>query len=151
MLKLILTSMIVMFSSLCLLHSETPQIGTRFEKVVGSEIAHIIANAKDMNATDLSTGTKVALTAEQLQSFQSFVLSDSSYVFDFHKRCLFVPQIAYEIKDVPQIKVLVSIVCNQIRFETSGQSILIDYDLVKKEFNKLNKNIIKHKHTKEDQ
>lgn len=140
-----------MFSSLCFLHSETPQIGLRFEKEVGSEMAHLIANAQEMTATDLVSKTVFTLTTEQLHSFQSFVLSDASYVFDFHKRCLFVPQIAYEIKGIPQVKVLVSIVCNQIRFDSPSQSTLIDYDLVKKEFNKLNKSIIKHKSIKDDQ
>lgn len=149
--KLLLTSLFLMFNSICLLHSDIPQVGTRFEKSVGSEMAHAIQNAQDMTATDLSNGTKFTLTAEQLQSFKMLVLSDSSYVFDFQKRCLFNPQIAYEIKDHPEVKIIVSIVCNQIRFDSPSQSILIDYDLVKKEFNKLNKSIIKLKPLKDNQ
>lgn len=148
MLKFILTSLFLMVASMCFLHSEAPQIGSRFEKTVGSEMATLIANAEEMVATDLSAGIDFTLDAEQLQSFQKLVLNDSSYVFDFQKRCLFVPQIAYAIKGNPQVKVLVSIVCNQIRFDSSEKSIIIDYDLVKKEFNKLNKNIIQYKRTK---
>lgn len=148
MFKLFLTSLFLMSASICFLHAEAPQIGTRFEKTVGSEMANLIANAQEMVATDLSAGIEFVLDAEQLQSFQKLVLNDSSYVFDFQKRCLFVPQIAYAIKGSPHAKVLVSIVCNQIRFDLPNKSIIIDYDLVKKEFNKLNKNIIHYKHTK---
>jgi hypothetical protein len=149
MFKLFITSLFLMFASMCFLHSEAPQIGTRFEKTVGSEMAHFIANAQEMVATDLSDGNEFVLDAEQLQSFQKLVLNDSSYVFDYQKRCLFVPQIAYVIKGNSEVKILVSIVCNQIRFDSPNKSILIDYDLVKTEFNKLNKNIIQNKNTKD--
>lgn len=151
MLKLFFTSLFLMFSSMHLLHSDVPQIGTQFESTVGLEMAHLIANAQEMIATDLSSGTKFILTEKQLQNFQKLVLSDSSYVFDFKKRCLFVPQIVYQIQGQPETKLFVSVVCNQIRFDSPTKSILIDYDLVKKEFNKLNKSIIKLKNTKDDQ
>lgn len=149
--KLILSSLFVVFCSMCLLHAEEPQIGTRLEETIGSELAHSIANAQEMVATNTSTGKQFNLTQDQLKNFQEFVLSDSSYVFDFQKRCYFVPQISYEIKGSSDIKLLVSMICNQIRFDSPNQSVIIDYDLVKKEFNKLNKKIINCKHVKDEQ
>lgn len=145
MIKLLLTSICLMVIPFCLLHSAKSVIGTQLEKTVGSEMAHSIADAQAMTATDLSDESQHALTTKQLENFRDFVLSDSSYVFDYKKRCLFVPQISYEIKDHPELKITVSIVCNQIKFESSTQTVIIDYDLVKKEFNRLNKNIINYK------
>lgn len=143
MLKVFSTSLFLMLGLIGLLDADAPKIGTRFEKTVGTEVANCIANAEEMTATDLATENQFPLTTKQLESFKKFVLSDSGYVFDYKKRCLFVPQILYTIKDNPEVKVIVSIVCNQIRFDSPNGSIILDDDLVKKEFNKLNKNIIK--------
>ncbi len=139
-----------MFCSTSLLHSEDSQIGTRLEETIGLEMAYLIANAQEIISTNLSKEKSFNMTYEQIQNFQKFVLSDSSYVFDFKKRCYFVPQISYEIKGSPEVKLLVSMQCNQIRFDSPNQSIILDYDLVKKEFNALNKLIIHHKQKKDD-
>lgn len=141
--KVTFSLLFLMFCATCQLNSEMPQIGTRFEKTVGSKIAHIISNAQVVVATDISAGSRFILTSQQVESFQKFVLSDSSYIFDYKKRCPFIPQIACEISGSPEVKLFISIICNQIRFDSPGKSIVIDYDLVKKEFNKLNKSMIR--------
>lgn len=71
------------------------------------------------------------LTADQMRKVKKLLLSDSSYLFDRTKKCLFIPQAAFKfVKDGEEAIVLVSMSCNQLRFMLSGRHATLDYDPV---------------------
>ena len=78
------------------------------------------------------------LTAEQARKFKSLLLSDSSYLFDRTKKCLFIPQAAFKfVKDGKESLVLFSMSCNQLRFMLQGRHVTLDYDPVQDQFAEL--------------
>lgn len=139
MYKKILSAIILVLACACT--EEKVKSGPLFEKTVGKEVVEVIIGTDAVKATKISNNKKIQLTDEQLTKFRKLILSDSSYIFDKKKRCVFVPQMSYVFKDVT---ILVSHTCNQIKITApSKKSVIIDYDHVAKELNNFSENIIK--------
>lgn len=116
--------------------------GRQFEKTVGKEAAFSIADSQEVFAVTAPKGHKVRLTAKQANSLRQFLLSDSTYIFDKKKRCLFIPEIIYKFKENPEVTVFVCYSFNQIKVVGPKNTVILDYDIVADEFNKIHKKII---------
>lgn len=141
--KLFITLFILVLSAICFMNSIESQIGSKFINTVSKEITDAIANTEEVLVTDIRTTRRLNISLEQLKSFKSYVTKDSSYIFDMNKRCVFVPQLVFEFKGSPNVTIFVSMICNQIKIISGDKSIILDYDLVKDEFNTLNEELIK--------
>ncbi len=135
----------IFFSIVCLVISGESLNSSQFSNAVGKEAGNTIVNSQQIIVKDIRGERIVPVTSEQLQSFKNFIMNDSSYIFDMKKRCLFVPQLSYEFKGSPNVTIYVSMICNQIKIVTDGEQTILDYDLIKNNFNDFNENIINHK------
>lgn len=87
-------------------------------------------------------GTKViSLSTEDAKTLRGILINDGSYRFGMHKRCLFIPTLAYEFSNKPKLTVYVSPSCKQIQIDTDHKSTYLDYDPAAKELDPFNERI----------
>jgi hypothetical protein len=127
---------------ICFINFNETINGSQFINAVGKEAAATIENVQAVTVTDIRKNRKLNISSEQLKSFKLYVIKDSSYIFDMKKRCLFVPQLTYEFKGSPDVTIYVSMICNQVKIVSDDESTILDYDLVKDDFNNLNEVLI---------
>lgn len=140
--KLFIVLFILALSVICFINSIESQAGSQFINAVSKEAVDTILNSQEVTLTDIHKNRKLKISPEQLQLFRSYLKNDSSYVFDMKKRCLFVPQLAFEFNDFPKVTIFVSMICNQVKIITGDKPTILDYDPAKDELNKLIEELI---------
>lgn len=89
-------------------------------------------------------GTKViSLNTEDAKTLRGILINDGSYRFGMHKRCLFIPTVAYKFNSKPEVTVYVSPSCKQIQIDTDHKSTYLDYDPAAKELDLFNERMEK--------
>lgn len=126
------------------MNSIESQSESKFIHVAGKKVSDTIKNSHGVIVTDIHKERILHISSEQLDSLKSYVTNDSSYIFDMQKRCLFVPQLSFEFTNSPHVTLFVSMICNQVKIVSGEKSIILDYDLIKDDFNSLIENLIKN-------
>ncbi|HPQ54149.1 MAG TPA: hypothetical protein PK253_12950 [Spirochaetota bacterium] len=117
------------------------------EKVVrflGNEIIEIIKSPDTVESYTIKikkadTGTRIAgypvisrgpnLTPQQIDQIQSVLLDQNTYLFDFVKKCLFLPEYALKFrKGTYEVVVLLCFSCEELTFVCNGRELLEDFD-----------------------
>lgn len=82
--------------------------------------------------------TKKELNAQIQEDLRELLLNSDNYDFTSIKRCVFIPQTAFELVHNNQtLTILVSMVCNQVEFQYQGQIIRLDIDKSSEKFSEL--------------
>lgn len=130
--------------ALCLTISGCSDEGAKtekLEKAIGTEFVQAIRNSETMTAVRILPNHLQAIPdgpmkEDQVKTFVKLVLNDDHYYFDRTKKCLFIPEIAFQIKGEKII--FVSESAKQLKFVDGGSCVILDYDpmaaLIESEF-----------------
>src|ERR1700733_5646726 len=69
-----------------------------------------------------------ALSANEVEQLQKLLLNGNGYIFDKQKKCLFIPELAFNISGKKELIILVSPICKQIKIDDSKRAVVLDYD-----------------------
>lgn len=113
--------------------SETP----RLEKKIGKEMISIIKNTKNIYVSKMEKNKdgrfivasgKEQLNAEQVVKLKELLINDDHYLFDRQKKCVFIPNLAFQFDGEGSVKASTS--CRQIKFEMDDRTVFLDYDVM---------------------
>lgn len=124
------------------MNSTESQSESKFTHLVGEEVTDVIKNSQEVIVKDIHKDRILKISSDQLETFKSYITNDSGYIFDMKKRCLFVPQLEFEFIKSPNVTIYVSMICNQVKIVSGEKIIILDYDLMKGNFNSLNEELI---------
>jgi hypothetical protein len=69
------------------------------------------------------------LPASIFKPMQALLLNDNTYMFDAKKKCLFIPNLALELKlNDEKLTILIGIRCKQVQFIYGKENIILDVD-----------------------
>lgn len=88
-----------------------------------------------------TTGIPIVLNSKDTNTLREIIINDKSFKFGMHKRCLFIPTVAYEFKSKSNVRVYVNPSCQQVLIDADNKSTYIDYDPAAKELNNFNARI----------
>lgn len=75
------------------------------------------------------------LTRDHIEVLQKILLQDDAYDFEKSKKCLFTPEMVFQIGTEDPIYLFVNLFCHQVKFVYKERSTILDYDPVAPEFN----------------
>ncbi len=119
----------------------------KFTNEIGASALSTMTHAEHISASAVEPrrkppfklGTKViSLSTEDAKTLRGILINDESYRFGMHKRCLFIPTVAYEFNSKSKVTVYVSPSCKQIQIDTDNKSTHLDYDPAAKELDQFN-------------
>lgn len=139
--KLLILTLLITTTFLCFINSSSSN-GLQLIQTIGKEHADTIRNAQEIFVTDVRRNRQIGLSEDQMILLKTYLTNDSSYLFNHKKQCLFIPQLHLEFSASSNLSVLISMVCNQVKFITPQDEIILDYDSIKDSFNELNEKII---------
>ena len=116
----------------------------RFSAISDSDVVKV-GRFKKMGANFVLDPYQKTLSAEEKQKIRAFLLNDKGFIFDKHKKCLFIPEIEYIFYGNQEVRVAVSTSCQQIKFTDAEGSYVLDYDPMGEEFTNFSRTIIDNK------
>jgi hypothetical protein len=100
-----------------------------------SEHVTIVKVAPSRKSPYISLGEPKELNHQQINELRKLLLSDTSYIFDSNKRCIFIPEASYQFSGDKKVEVYVSVSCQQIKVLGDKGETFIDYDPMAEKFN----------------
>lgn len=74
------------------------------------------------------------LTGDKTEKLRKLMLDDGAYVFDKSKKCLFTPELVFQIGLQDPVYIFVNLFCQQVKFKHKELEVVLDYDPVGPEF-----------------
>jgi hypothetical protein len=113
---------------------------TTLQKKIDSEALRVLKDSNSVTAFTIQAKingsfqitSEKDLTTDQIASLRKIVLPDPGYIFDMHKRCVFIPDIGFSF-DNERVVLLISRSCQQIKFLETGTETILDYNPQKKD------------------
>lgn len=93
----------------------------KLQETLGKEIVERMASSTRgfciaINAeNEKRGGARIALSHSELEQLKALLLSDDSFLFDYHKRCPFIPEYGFLLEGRGQTLLMVSPSGNQIK------------------------------------
>ena len=119
-------------------------VSEKVMQFLGNEIVDIIKNPEVVESYKIkikkeNSGTRIAgypvvaqgpaLTAQQIDQIRSVLLDRNTYMFDYVKKCLFLPEYALKFrKGAGEVVVLLCFSCEELTFVYKGKELLEDFD-----------------------
>lgn len=111
------------------INTEVIEILTDPDKVTQFKVLPSQRNTSEKKEAPFTkSGEEIELDHSQIDEIKKLVLSDSSYYFNMKKSCPFVPDIGLRFTKKKDVIVLISFMCNQIKFIYDGKDVLLDCD-----------------------
>lgn len=127
-----------------------PTSSKRLQSLVSSELFNILENSTKAVFYPVKpdpSGSKgdykalnnpVEFPNSLLKGIQAILIDDATYMFDAKKKCLFLPNLAIEMKlDEEKLTILIGTSCKQVRFIHDDEKITLDVDPAFTEIEKL--------------
>lgn len=84
------------------------------------------------------------LVSDSVKKLRRLLLNDRAYFFDKSKKCLFTPEMAFQIDSQDPVYLFVNLFCHQLKFKHKELEVILDYDPIGPEFETFCRELLEH-------